>query len=233
MPAGEGDLERSSGLGLAADLGEVRDRRGRRQGGRDRDVRATPLRGPAIVTRGIATGIRRGRRPRTISAASVSVPAPTTSMPSTRRASSTAAVATTTRPMRRAAMAATIGRMPGTERISPSRPSSPSNATGTVPARTCSDPSRMPIAIATSSDAPALRSSAGARLTVMRRGGNAKPALRIAPRTRSRASCTAASPSPTTVNPGNPGATSASTRIDRPSRPCNVADGTTASTPPP
>ena len=39
------------------------------------------------------------------------------------------------------------------------------------PGRTCSDPRRIPIAIARSSDAPALRRSAGARLTVIRRGG--------------------------------------------------------------
>ena len=43
-----------------------------------------------------------------------------TSMPSTRRPSSTADGATTTRPIRRPASAATIGRMPGTGRTSPS-----------------------------------------------------------------------------------------------------------------
>src|SRR5262245_19950035 len=51
----------------------------------------------------------------------------------------------------------------------------------------------------------------------------------MAPRTRSRASVTAASGRPTMVNPGNPGATSASTRISRPSSPCRVAEATTAS----
>ena len=87
------------------------------------------------------------------------------------------------------------------------------------PARTCSEPSRMPIAIARSSEAPALRSSAGARLTVIRRGGMVKPALRSAPRTRSRASDSAASGRPTIVNPGSPGATSTSTRTTRPVEP--------------
>ena len=176
--------------------------------------------GPVIVTRGIATGTRRGRRPRTSSAASARLAAPTTSIPSTRRPSSTADGATTTRPIRRSASAATIGRMPGTGRTSPSRPSSPRRATGSGPARTCSEPRRIPMAMARSSDAPVLRSSAGARLTVRRRGGKANPAFRIAPRTRSRASCTAVSPRPTTVKPGRPGATSTSTRMDRPSRPC-------------
>ena len=47
--------------------------------------------------------------------------------------------------------------------------------------------------------------SAGARLTVIRRGGWWNPALRRAPRTRSRASDSAASGRPTIVNPGNPG----------------------------
>ena len=41
---------------------------------------------------------------------------------------------------------------------------------------------------------PALRRSAGARFTVMRRSGNSKPELTSAARTRSRDSCTAASP---------------------------------------
>ena len=89
------------------------------------------------------------------------------------------------------------------------------------------------MAIARSRDAPVLRSSAGARLTVMRRGGKTNPALRIAPRTRSRASWTAVSASPTIVKPGRPGATSTSTRMSRPSRPWSVADGTTANMAPP
>ncbi len=52
---------------------------------------------------------------------------------------------------------------------------------------------------------PAFGTSAGARFTVMRRGGWTKPAFRSAPRTRSRASRRAASARPTIVNPGRPG----------------------------
>ena len=62
-----------------------------------------------------------------------------------------------------------------------------------------------PRAMARSSEAPALRRSAGARLTVIRRGGWTYPAFRNAPRTRSRASCSAASARPTIVKPGSPG----------------------------
>ena len=118
------------------------------------------------------------------------------------------------------------------ERHGPRAPSdsSPISATRPGPARTCSEPSRIPTAIARSSEAPAFRRSAGARLTVIRRGGWTNPALRSAPRTRSRASWSAASASPTIVNPGSPGATSTSTRISRPSRPWSVADGTMANT---
>jgi len=43
---------------------------------------------------------------------------------------------------------------------------------------------------------PSFRRSAGARFTVTRRSGNSNPALRIAARTRSRASWTAVSGSP-------------------------------------
>ncbi len=176
-------------------------------------------------------GAALGRRPaRTVSTAAASVATPTTSTPSTRRASSTAVSATTTRRSPRRARAATIGRMPGTGRTSAPSDSSPMRPIRPGPGRTCSDPSRMPIAIARSSEAPALRRSAGARLTVIRRGGWTNPAFRNAPRTRSRASWSAVSARPTMVNPGRPGATSTSTRMNRPSRPCSVAEGTMAST---
>ncbi len=49
--------------------------------------------------------------------------------------------------------------------------------------------------------------SAGAMLTVMRRAGNARPEAISAARTRSRASDTALSGKPTTLNAGSPGAT--------------------------
>lgn len=66
---------------------------------------------------------------------------------------------------------------------------------------------------------PTLGSSAGARLTVTRRCGNLKPALRIAGFTRSRASWMARSVSPTMVNAGSPLAMSASTVTGTPARP--------------
>jgi hypothetical protein len=61
------------------------------------------------------------------------------------------------------------------------------------------------MAIGRSNAVPSLGSSAGARLTVTRRWGNLKPALRIAGLTRSRASWIARSVSPTIVNAGSPG----------------------------
>ena len=170
------------------------------------------------------------RRAWTIATASRNRSTPATSIPSTSLASSTASAATRTRAMPRRARAATIGRTPGTDRTSPPSDSSPMSATPSGRARICSDPRRMPTAMARSSEAPVLRRSAGARLTVIRRGGWANPSLRSAPRTRSRASWSAASASPTTVNPGSPGATSTSTRMKRPARPWSVADGTMAST---
>ncbi len=190
-----------------------------------------PLADPSTSSiRGGTTAVRARRRARTTSTAASSVSTPQTSTPSTSLASSTAAAATTTRRSPRRAKAATIGRTPGTDRTSPPSDSSPISASRPPPARTCSEPSRIPTAIARSSDEPALRRSAGARLTVIRRGGWTKPAFRRAPRTRSRASWSAASASPTMVKPGSPGATSTSTRIIRPSRPLRVADGTMAST---
>lgn len=188
-----------------------------------------PIASTSSIRGGEAT--TRCRRARTRSTASLSVWTPNTSAPSARHPSSTAAVATITRRTPRRTSAVTIGRMPGTGRTSPPSDSSPTSAIRPGAARTCSDPRRIPTAIARSSDAPALRRSAGARLTVIRRGGWTYPALRSAPRTRSRASWSAASARPTIVNPGNPGATSTSTRINRPSRPWSVADGTIASTP--
>ncbi len=164
-------------------------------------------------TLGDPIGLDRDRGERMRSTTSVSVSTGRISTPSTSPASTAAARATTTRRTPRRAIAATIGRMPGTGWTSPPRDSSPSIPIRPLPGRTCSDPSRIPTAIAKSSDAPALRRSAGARLTVIRRGGYAKPALRSAPRIRSRASWSAASASPTIVKPGNPEATSTSTRI--------------------
>ena len=92
--------------------------------------------------------------------------------PATSRASSSAAAGTSdprhAPPLR---ARGTSAGSPGTRRTSPPSPSSPISATRPGATRSCSDPSRIPSAIARSSDAPALRSSAGARLTVIRRGG--------------------------------------------------------------
>ena len=64
---------------------------------------------------------------------------------------------------------------------------------------------RMPSAIGRSKRLESLGSSAGARLTVMRRAGNSKCAWFSAARTRSRASRTSVSGSPTMWNAGRPG----------------------------
>ena len=236
MAAGKGDLEAAPADGLAADVGEVRARRagspphagrrlcpglaGRRPAGRRR-ARSGPGRRRGDAGGRRSTAGRRGPRP---------APPPGTrrrrppGAPRARRGSGP-------RPDGRRggrARPPSAG-CPGTGRSSPPSESSPMNAHRPV-ARTCSEPSRIPTAIARSSDAPALRRSAGARFTVIRRGGKARPLLRIAPRTRSRASCRAASGSPTIVKPGRPGATSTSTRITRPSIPWSVAAWTVAST---
>ena len=65
---------------------------------------------------------------------------------------------------------------------------------------------RIAQAMARSKPGPALRIDAGARLTVTRLSGNSKPELRIAARTRSRASRTARSARPTIVKFGQAGA---------------------------
>ena len=200
VAAGEGDLEGPPRLEQAAHVGEV-GRLGRRRRRRPRPPTSSgtsSVRMPGPVPADAAAAQRR-RRPRP------ATPTPTTSMPGTRRASATR-VRRARRPGRRPrrARAATIGRSPGTGRTSPPRPSSPSSAHGPR-GRTCSEPTRIAIAIPRSSAEPAFGTSAGARLTVMRRGGWTNPLLRSAPRTRSRASRRAASARPTIVKPGQPG----------------------------
>ena len=85
------------------------------------------------------------------------------------------------------------------------------------------------MAMATSYAAPRLRRSAGARFTVMRESGYSKPEFRRAPLTRSRASESAASGSPTMWHTGSPGATSTSTRTIDPWRPSMTAVTSVAS----
>jgi len=58
----------------------------------------------------------------------------------------------------------------------------------------------MPMAMGRSKPEPSFLMSAGARLMVMRVGGMSKPELRMAERTRSRDSRTAASGRPTVLN---------------------------------
>ncbi len=67
-------------------------------------------------------------------------------------------------------------------------------------------------------------------MTVTRRRGHERPLESTAARTRSRAPRTAASGSPTMVNPGNPFDTWTSTETGRPMAPFSVADATAAST---
>ena len=82
-----------------------------------------------------------------------------------------------------------------------------------------------PTASAASKPGPTLRRCAGARFAVMRRAGNSKPELRIAACTRSRASRTAASASPTTRKVGSPGRMSTSTHTGRGSMPVDGERG--------
>ena len=95
------------------------------------------------------------------------------------------------RPSRRRAAAA-IGSTPRAGWMAPSSDSSPSTSTSSTSRRRddarCREDARARSEGRTPS--PALRTSAGARLTVMRCGGNSKPELRIALRTRSRLSRT-------------------------------------------
>ncbi len=70
---------------------------------------------------------------------------------------------------------------------------------------------------------------AGARFTVRRQSGQGNPLDRMAARTRSRASRTAASGRPTMVKPGRPLETWTSTDTGCPTAPLSVAEATVAS----
>ncbi len=124
----------------------------------------------ASSTRGGATLARPPRLARMSWAAAASVAAGTTSTPPARAASAAPSAGTITRRTRLRPKAATIGMRPGTGHSSPPNESSPRTA-HRPSALTCSEPTRIPRAMARSSDAPPLRRSAGARLTVIRRGG--------------------------------------------------------------
>ena len=104
----------------------------------------------------------------------------------------------------------------GSERTSPVSDSSPTTAVPSSASASSSPPATSSAtASGRSNPGPILRRSAGARLTVMRRSGNSKPEFTSADRTRSRASRTALSASPTTVNAGRPWRMSASTQTRR------------------
>lgn len=124
----------------------------------------------ASSTRGGLLRVLPRRLSRSNVAASASVAAADTSIESASLASARPSSGTTTRLTLRRERATTIGSRPGTGRSSPPSESSPRTAQGPF-ALTCSDPTRIPRAIARSSDAPLFRRSAGARLTVIRRGG--------------------------------------------------------------
>src|SRR5690606_34837856 len=97
------------------------------------------------------------------------------------------------------------GSTPCTGRRAPERASSPRNSCPSRRSRgTCPLAARMPRAMARSKRQPSLGRSAGARLTVTRPAGNSSFALWMAARTRSRASFTTVSASPTMVVPGRP-----------------------------
>jgi len=105
-----------------------------------------------------------------------------------------------------------MANMPLTPRISPSSPSSPTapicrrEPEGTWPAA-----ARIAKATGRSNAEPSLRTSAGLNPTVMRCVGRGSPTFAAAERTRSFASRTDVSGRPTTVTPGSPGRTCAST----------------------
>ena len=125
-------------------------------------------------------------------------------------------------PQRRAS--STMGSTPFTPRMPPSRESSPMNSLpSTLSWGRYPEAARIPTAMGKSRAEPSLRRFAGARLTVMRFRGNRYPELRRAVRTRSRASLTAVSASPTISKPGSPRARSTSTVIQTPLRPLQAA----------
>ncbi|CAB3900893.1 hypothetical protein LMG1860_05341 [Achromobacter denitrificans] len=96
-------------------------------------------------------------------------------------------------------------------------------------AANCPDASNTPRAMGRSKRPDSLGRSAGERLTVMRPGGNSKPLLRMAARTRSRLSRTSVSGKPTTLKPGSPGPRCVSTRTAWVSRPQRARLARTAS----
>jgi hypothetical protein len=150
-----------------------------------------------------------GSSPRRASTSSARVVTARTAGPSTSAASPADATGTTTVVH---ATASTSGTTPGTGRIVPSRPNSPTKPmAATSSGWSCSLATSTPTAMAKSRPLPILRVPEGARLTVMRRTGHWAPAAMTAARTRSRASRQAVSGRPTMVSPGRPTPTWTST----------------------
>ena len=164
--------------------------------------------------------------PRRMSTRSRNVIAPRTPAPRTSAASRTSQSGTTM-PSGPAASARAI--IPGTWRNEPLSPSSPQKERPSVDAGLSSPAATSrPTAMGRSRPAPPFRTPEGARLMTVLRRGHDSPLDRMAARTLSRDSRTAASGSPTMVNPGRPLETWTSTETGLPTAPVKVADATTA-----
>ena len=199
VAAGGGDLERAPRERLAAHVGEVgvacsAAARGRGSGGATR-----PRRRVAAARATASASVRdrhdvAGRRP----------PPPRRRWPPAAAAPATPRAAQADRDRQHAAR----------RQHAPSSESSPTTAMSSTSRRGDDARARRgsPSGDRQVEAAPALRTSAGARFTVMRCGGNSKPELRIAARTRSRLSRTLASGRPTIAKTGRPNETSTSTR---------------------
>jgi hypothetical protein len=113
-------------------------------------------------------------------------------------------------------VASATASVPWHARTSPSSESSPKSAcVSSSSLEICPLAASIPHASARSKPGPTFGTSAGARFAVIRLAGNWKPEFSSAACTRSRASRTAASASPTIVNAGNPGLMSISTLTAR------------------
>ena len=159
--------------------GTARGRAPRRPSGSAVARSAGSSRSPSSIRGGAVGGPRPGRRRMQLDRLGAASSTPARPRSRRRAAPRRRAVARRRRPAARPAARAPrpSAGCPGTGRTSPPSDSSPISASRPAPARTCSEPSRIPTAIARSSDAPALRRSAGARLTVIRRGGWTKPGV--------------------------------------------------------
>ena len=133
------------------------------------------------------------------------VSTPYTSSPWAREASGALSAGTNSWRIPQRTAARAMGRIPDTGRSAPDRDSSPKKAASAYPFRgSWPLAERMPSKMGRSYTVPTFFRSAGARLMVMRETGKSKPLERMAERTRSRDSFTAASGRPTTSKAGSP-----------------------------